>query len=113
MNLIYLISSLFLALVGGGHHLPTYECSLDVAVVQNQSQTLCFTADSAISAGEFTDYKIKKEGRKVYISLYFNLFNVFPHQFQGVFNYTPSDDVDEIYLRGKNSEDVKLIWCRR
>lgn len=108
----YLISSLFLSLIGGGHHLSTDSCALDVAMAQNQSQVLCFTADLAKSGEEFTGYKITKKDDKVYISLYSNLFNVFSSKFCGNFNYDLPDNVNEIYLCGKNEGDIKLIWRR-
>ena len=63
----YLILSLLLSLIGGGHHLATDECTIDVAMAQNQSPILCFTADLAKSGEEFTGYKITKKDDKVYI----------------------------------------------
>lgn len=96
--------------LGGSRHLPTNECDLDVTSFDNQTKNVHFSASLAFS-GDITKYTITQQGDRVFVDIYGRLPTVFS-KFDGNIDYTLPNDVNEIYLRGENPEDIRLIWQR-
>lgn len=96
--------------LGGSKHLPTDSCGLDVTAFDTQTNTVHFSACLAFS-GDITKYTITQQGNKLFVELYGRWHTVFS-KFDGEFDYKLPDDVNEIYLRGKNPEDITLVWRR-
>ncbi len=96
--------------LGGSKHLSTDSCGLDVTAFDTQTKTVHFSACLAFS-GDITKYTITQQGDKLFVELYGRWPTVFS-KFDGEFDYKLPDDVNEIYLRGKNPEDIRLIWRR-
>ena len=94
----------------GSKHLPTYECGLDITAFNIQTKTLHFRVCADCSLREFTKYKITQQEDKLFIDLYGRWPAIFISKSNGKFDYTLPDGVNEIYLRGPNPKDTKLIW---
>ena len=97
--------------LNGTKHLPTNECGLDVIKLENQDNTLRFTACLSHSCMKFVKYNVSRENDKIFIDIYGRWFTNYSN-FSRSFDYSLPSGIDEVYLRGENSEDIKLIWKR-
>lgn len=118
MNILLSILASILITLGGSvayifssSHLPTNECGLDIIAMDTETKNLHFTACLANSGKELTGFSVTKLGDKLFIDLYGRWFTGYS-KFNENFNYKLPDDVNEIYLRGQNQNDLIQIWKR-